>query len=265
MPLHDCIKKACNRKQVLKTIIGIDNFNISNSIDKIEAADIAGSTYIDIAANIDLLKEIKSVASLPVCVSSISMQELHNCYNAGADMLEVGNFDIFYRKHIYLSSQEVFAMAKDLKYRVPNASICVTIPHILTIERQLLLAQRLEDIGVDMVQTEGCATKAMNLSSISYSIKSASATLASASVLSAGLTIPVIASSGISSLTAPMAISCGAAGVGIGSFFNTFQSNLELSKEIYETINSIKANYYSEQALTNYIFRKDAKDLLVSV
>ncbi len=265
MALHYSIDKACSEKQVIKTIIGIDNFNFVNSIEKIKAAEIAGSTYIDIAANVDILLEAKSFVSLPICVSSICVQELVNCHKAGADMLEIGNFDIFYGRHIHLTGEDIFSIVKELIYQLPQASICVTIPHCLSIHQQIILAKRLKNLGIDMIQTEGWSSKKMDLLDLSDMITIASSTLGNALALSNAVDIPVIASSGISSLTAPIAISCGAIGVGIGSFFNYFDSTLELSKEISETLNIMKLNGYSKCNIQNYVLQKDSLSILNSI
>nr|YP_009314685.1 Hypothetical protein ycf23 [Neoizziella asiatica]SCW23140.1 Hypothetical protein ycf23 [Neoizziella asiatica] len=265
MTLHYSIQEACAKKQVIKTIIGIDNFSFVNSIDKIKAAEIAGSTYIDIAANVDMLLEAKLFVSLPICVSSICVQELLACSKAGADMLEIGNFDSFYNKKITLTSQDILAMVQELKYRDPEVSICVTIPHVLSIEQQIGLAKQLDKLGIDMIQTEGWSSKQADLVDISDVIRVASATVGNVLALADAVDIPVVASSGISSLTAPMAISCGAAGVGVGSFFNYFGSGLELSKEINEMKNTMKLNAYSRYNMQKYLLEKDRLNALSKV
>nr|YP_009315095.1 Hypothetical protein ycf23 [Titanophycus setchellii]SCW23550.1 Hypothetical protein ycf23 [Titanophycus setchellii] len=265
MALPYSIQQACDNKKILKTIIGIDNFNIMNSIEKVKAAEISGATYIDIAANIDILLELKACVSLPICVSSICTQELIKSYKAGADMLEIGNFDIFYGKHIALSEKHILSMVRELKYSVPDASICVTIPHIFNINQQITLTQKLCQLGVDMIQTEGIVSKQVSIVDVADIIKLSSSTLGSASILSNVVNTPVIASSGINPLTAPIAISCGAVGVGIGSFLNYFDSSLEISKEIDEIINAMKLNVCSERKTKNYVLEKDLCSLLSKV
>ena len=265
MVLNYSIQQACNNKQVLKTIIGIDHFHFASSVAKIQAAEVSGATYIDIAANTEILSEVKSLVSLPVCVSSMCVQELEDCYYAGADMLELGNFDIFYAKNISLTDVHIIAMVKQLKYKVPEASICVTIPNILDLDQQIILAQRLQDLDIDMIQTEGCLSKQVNTSYTSNIIKIASATLGHAAILSNNVSIPVIASSGISPLTAPLAISCGGAGVGIGSFFNKFQSVQDLSHEIKEVLHALQLASYSNHSMKNSILNLDTSSILSKI
>nr|YP_009313662.1 Hypothetical protein ycf23 [Helminthocladia australis]SCW21916.1 Hypothetical protein ycf23 [Helminthocladia australis] len=262
MALHGLINEACHEKRLLKTIIGINNFSINTFSDKIKAAEVGGSTYLDIAANTDLLKEIKTMASIPVCVSSISVRELEACYDAGADMLELGNFDIFYAKNITFTPEQIIATVKKLRFRVPNASLCVTIPHTLDLYDQLSLAQHLEQLGVDMLQTEGNTSKSNTMSNLLDAVNCASATLSSTVVLSNYINIPIIASSGISSLTAPLAISCGACGVGVGSFFREFSTSLELCKEVSEMRYAMQVNHSLIDKSYKYGFTFDNVDIL---
>nr|YP_009314069.1 Hypothetical protein ycf23 [Izziella formosana]SCW22323.1 Hypothetical protein ycf23 [Izziella formosana] len=265
MVLSYSIGQACNKKQVLKTIIGIDNFKFSNSVDKIKAAEISGATYLDIAANTQILLEVKALSSVPVCVSSICIKELEDCYYAGADMLELGNFDVFYTKNIYLTDTHIIRMTRQLKKKLPEASICVTIPHIFNLKKQITLAKRLQDLGIDMIQTEGGLSKHVNTSYTSDILSKASATLGNTAILSRSVTLPVIASSGISSLTAPIAISCGAAGVGVGSFFNNFQSTKELSKQIKEIVHSMQSADCSRFSVSSSTLTVDTHPVLSKV
>nr|YP_010988356.1 hypothetical protein UYM82_pgp023 [Rhodochorton tenue]WOK79552.1 hypothetical protein [Rhodochorton tenue] len=247
MALHYKIKEACKKKQILKIIIGLDNFNLSDTVTKVQAAERAGATYVDIAANVEILQEIQAISSLPVCVSSIDIEELFNCSKAGADMLEIGNFDIFYSKGITFSKTQVFNLARDLKNKLPQASICVTIPHKLSLQNQIILAKMLEDLGIDLIQTEGCSSQRYTNNHLVNSISNASSALSSTYVFAKYIKTPIISSSGIHPLTAPMAISYGASGIGIGSFFNSCSSPLLRSKNIgslvYSMQNSLSLNY----------------------
>ena len=247
MALHYKLQEACQNKQILKVIIGLDNFNLVDVVSKVQAAERAGATYVDIAANIEILQEVKAISSLPICVSSIDIEELVSCYKAGADILEVGNFDIFYHKDITLSKIQVFNLAAELKHRVSEASICVTIPHKLDLTEQINLAQMLDTLSIDFIQTEGISSKVHLDNHLVHSVQNASAALSSTYVFTKYTPTPIISSSGINALTAPIAISYGAVGVGIGSFFNSCSSPLLRSKDIgslvYSIQNSLSLNY----------------------
>lgn len=239
MPLHPKLDAAFQKSQVLKVIIGLSNFNLLDTIKKVQAAELGNATYIDIAANVDILQEVRQISSLPICVSSIDIEELVLCYKAGADIIEIGNFDVFYEKGIAFSENQVLEMTKELITKTPGSTICVTIPHTLNFSTQIRLAQQLEHLGVDLIQTEGISTKANSFNYLDQSICNASAALSGTYVFSKYVSIPIISSSGINSLTAPMAISYGASGVGIGSFLNTFSNSKELSSNIQSIVSSL--------------------------
>lgn len=240
MALYYQIKEACKNKTLLKVIIGLDNFNLGDTVRKVQSAERAGATYVDIAANVQILREVKSISSIPICVSSINIDELIACFFAGADILEVGNFDIFHTKGLNFSKEQIFNLAKDLRVKLPEACICVTIPHKLSLNDQILLAIQLEKIPIDLIQTEGYSShNNQSENHLLYSISNASSSLSSTYVFSKYISIPIISSSGINPLTAPIAISYGASGVGIGSFFNLSSSSFLRSKNIGSVVYSI--------------------------
>jgi Protein of unknown function (DUF561) len=244
MILNKKLKNALNRHEVLKIIIGIDNFNLNDIIIRAKDAELGGATYIDIAANINILHELKQVSHLPVCVSSINSNELLTCFKAGADILEVGNFDIFYEKGIVLSAKEVLAIAKDIMHKAPLACVCVTIPHYLSLLEQIQLAEKLESFGVDIVQTEGFSSKSKSKedSFLINSLDKSSNALSSTYVFAKYIKVPIISSSGINSLSAPIAVFYGASGIGIGSFISQFNDSIHRSFIIQYIIKSISKN-----------------------
>lgn len=248
MALYYQIKEACKNKKILKIIIGLDNFNLADTIQKVQSAERAGATYVDIAANVQILKEIKAISSIPICVSSIDIEELIACSIAGADILEVGNFDIFHAKGLTFSKNHIFNLAKDLRSKLPEACICITIPHTLSLDDQISLAIQLENIHIDLIQTEGYSSHNNHSENhLVHSISNASSSLSSTYAFSKYISLPIISSSGINPLTALIAISYGASGVGIGSFFNSSSSSFLRSKNIgsvvYSIYNSLLLNY----------------------
>ena len=111
---------------------------------------------------------------------------------------------------------------------------------------QINLALDLENIGIKFVQTEGISTSCQNYHSdmgvVRRSISKASSALSSSYALSKYLSIPVIASSGIDLLSAPLAIYYGASAVGLGSSINSYWSVYSQAKYITEVINSISCS-----------------------
>lgn len=239
MALHPLIYKACLNRQAFKVILGLNNFNLKDIIAKVKAAEVGGATYIDVAANPILVREICQISSLPVCVSSIDVDNLNECFQAGAHMIEIGNFDIFYERGIQFSFRQIVDLALEVMEKIPEAPICVTVPHHLDLKHQIELATFLERMGVSMIQTEGVGSKCYQKSYLLDSLKSASSALSSTLAITSSVNVPVIAASGINSLTAPIAISYGASGIGIASFLDTFPDSLELSNQIYAIVNSV--------------------------
>lgn len=254
MPLHPKIQVALQKSQVLKLIVGLDNFNLTEVIKKVQAAELGEATYIDIAANIDILRKIQKVSSLPICVSSIDIDKLYECYKEGADILEISNFDIFYKKRIFFSEHQILQLAKELRIKTPGSIICVTIPHNLEFNVQIKLAQKLEKLGINLIQTEGIRIKFSILNYLDQSIYNASSALSCTYVFSKYINIPIISSSGINSLNTPMAMSYGAFGVGIGSFFNLFSNSLDISNNIYAIIYMIRRNQAINQIAEDLYF-----------
>nr|YP_009244303.1 hypothetical protein Gvag_090 [Gelidium vagum]AMK96545.1 hypothetical protein Gvag_090 [Gelidium vagum] len=245
------LKQDLKNKQVIKIIAGLSNFDVTNVIKTVKAAEISGSTYVDVASNPKLIKILKSLTNLPICVSSIDAQELYNCLLAGADILEIGNFDVFYRKYIYFSVYQIINLVKQVKSFSKSKPLCVTIPHILSLNDQIYLVQQLQKLDIDMIQTEGYINRSQIISSMSSPILQAinlsSSTLSSSYILSKYTKMPIIASSQINSVSAPIAISYGASGIGICSALKDLKS-------IYQKvdyINQMKFSVSSCRAMSN--------------
>ena len=254
------LENVFNNKKVVKIISGIDNLNISNILQYIRACEISKATYVDIVANPEIVSFIKRITNLPICVSSINIIALYNSVLAGADLIEVGNFDVFYSKGIFLSPQQIVNISQQIRLLLPNIDICVTIPYIFTLNQQIELALKLEDIGINIIQTEGKISKLIysNLSKYNilqdylfHSILRTSAALSSVYLLSKSVKIPVISSSGVNSLTGPIAFSYGASGIGIKSEISTFDNVDKMSFRINEIIQSLDINNLNINHLQN--------------
>lgn len=177
---------------------------------------------MDIACDAGLVTVSKQVApQLPVCVSAVKPRDFVAAVAAGADMVEIGNFDGFYEQGIEFSAEEVLEMAKETRALLPDTPLSVTIPHNLPLAAQVKLAQQLEKCGADVLQTEGkvSASPAAGLG-VQQMIELAAPTLAAAYALSAAVDIPVMCASGLTDVTAPFALAAGARGVGVGSMIN---------------------------------------------
>lgn len=242
-------------KKVIKVITGIDQTDISQIVSIIKAAELSGSTYVDVVANPKVVKLVKSVSSLPVCVSSIDLIELYNCVVAGADLIEIGNFDCCYKKGIYLTSRQILQLTQELKCLLSNIDLCVTIPYYLSISDQVTLAQDLEFLGVNIIQTESIFIKNklqvlnFNDSNTFSSAYPSYLSLLSTYCISRYVDIPIITSSSMNTLTSSIALLFGASGVGVGSIIRNQNNLLEMSR--YLKILRSSMNLIADQQFIN--------------
>ena len=139
-------------------------------------------------------------------------------------MIEIGNFDAFYQQGMTFTSDHVLKMAEETRRLFPGLVLSVTIPHTLPLDEQIALAIALEEKGVDVIQTEGKLSANAASMGIQELIEVAAPSLASAYAFSRVVEVPVMCSSGLTEVTAALALQMGASGVGIGSMVNKLKS-----------------------------------------
>nr|YP_010850386.1 hypothetical protein Ycf23 [Lophurella caespitosa]WGH13151.1 hypothetical protein Ycf23 [Lophurella caespitosa] len=226
-------------KKVIKVITGIQNTNIYQVVQIAQAANLANATYLDVVANTKIVKFLKSFSSLPLCISSIDPIDIYNCVSAGADLVEVGNYDTFYSRGIYINSFQLIKLVKEIKYLIGDIDMCVTIPYHLDLNEQIKLAKDLKNLGVSILQTEGVFINNISKSTSRFT-NSLSSSLISTYFLSKYVDIPVITASGITSLFASIPIKYGASGIGIGSAIK-YNHNIT---DMVNFINEVKSSMY---------------------
>ncbi|MEM9944674.1 MAG: DUF561 domain-containing protein [Cyanobacteria bacterium P01_D01_bin.36] len=213
----DNFRAAIATQSALKIISGLTNLNRQNVLDVVTAAQQGGATFVDIAADTDLVRAVRDAIDLPICVSAVEPSKFVSAVEAGADLIEIGNFDAFYAEGRRFEAPEVLALTKQTRALLPNIMLSVTVPHILALDEQVHLAEALVAAGADIIQTEGGTSSAPTHSGVLGLIEKAAPTLAAAHAISRAVEVPVLCASGISDVTAPMALAAGAAGVGVGS------------------------------------------------
>lgn len=247
------LKEKFFMRQVVKVVAGLSNFNINNVINRVKAAEIAGAIYVDIAANSSFVSLVTSLTSIPVCVSSINPRDLYKCVLAGANIVKIRNFDIFYLKKKYFFSKQVIKIAQETKDLLNHTSIYVTILHNLLLEQQIKLVVDLKAIGIECVRTKGFSTKNYIVneknSFVSDIIYTSSSTLSLIYAISNFIGIPIIMASGINTISTPIDISYRASDLGIGFILNSL-------KNVYKMNNWIKDVIASISYLNNCIFSK---------
>jgi thiamine monophosphate synthase len=222
------LAKALQAKTALKVISGLNNFDVAKVSSVCKAAELGGATFVDIAADANLIKTVRELISLPICVSAVKPEALVEAVEAGADLIEIGNFDSFYAQGITFSANDVLDLTRQTRALLPEITLSVTVPHILPLDEQVELAQALVDAGADIIQTEGGTSSKPSHGGVLGLIEKASPTLAAAYSISRAVSIPVLCASGLSDVTVPMAIAAGASGVGVGSAINKLNDEVAM-------------------------------------
>ncbi|MBD2137065.1 DUF561 domain-containing protein [Anabaena sp. FACHB-1237] len=223
----------------LKVISGLNNFDAAHVAAIVKAADLGGATFVDIAADVDLIQVAKSLTRLPVCVSAVEPQKFVSAVAAGADLIEIGNFDSFYAQGRKFEAEEVLALTHETRTLLPEITLSVTVPHILTLDKQVQLAEELVKAGADIIQTEGGTSSQPSHGGTLGLVEKATPTLAAAYEISRAVSVPVLCASGISNVTAPLAIAAGASGVGVGSAINQLNSEIAMIAAVRALVESL--------------------------
>ena len=222
------IQRAFANRDALKVISGLNNFDADRTAAIVKAADLGGATFVDIAADPALVQLAKNLTNLPICVSAVDPEKFVQAVAAGADLIEIGNFDSFYAQGRRFEAEEVLALTRETRALLPEITLSVTVPHILTLDKQVQLAEELVKAGADIIQTEGGTSSQPTHPGTLGLIEKAAPTLAAAYEISRVVSVPVLCASGISNVTVPLAIASGAAGVGVGSAINQLNSEVAM-------------------------------------
>lgn len=227
------LRTALAGRCALKVIAGLTNFDPA-SVERISrAAGRGGADLIDVACDPALVRLAAEVSGLPICVSAVDPELFPAAVEAGAALVEIGNYDAFYPLGRIFDAAEVLELTRRTRQLLPEVVLSVTVPHVLPLDQQEQLAIDLVAAGADIIQTEG-GTSARPFSAGSLGlIEKAAPTLAAAHSISralqaAAVQAPVLCASGLSAVTAPMALAAGAAGVGVGSAINKLNDELAM-------------------------------------
>ncbi len=239
----ELFKKDLEAKKAVKIIAGIDNFNKESVKNIVAAAEMGGASAVDICYDEEIIKMVKEITSLPVFVSSIVPEELANAVNFGADAIEVGNFDVLYKKGERYNAEQVLKIVNDTLNLLQgkNTFICVTVPGHIDISEQISLAMKLEELGIDLIQTEGAATVTPSNAGARGLLQTAEVSISNTIELVRNISIPVMTASGITTTTAPLAFASGASAIGVGSCVNKLNSTIAMIavvKSLVEAVNS---------------------------
>jgi putative N-acetylmannosamine-6-phosphate epimerase len=228
MTIHSTLQSAFAQKRALKIISGLTNFNTPHVVAIAKAAQRGGATFVDIAADADIVRQVRQQVRLPICVSAVEPEKFLAPVEAGADLIEIGNFDAFYAKGIRFEAAEVLEITRRTRELLPHITLSVTVPHILSLSEQVRLAEALVAEGADIIQTEGGTSSNPKNAGILGLIEKAAPTLAAAHAISRSVDVPVLCASGLSEVTASLAIASGAAGIGVGTAVNKLNDEIAM-------------------------------------
>lgn len=237
--MHPTLQNAFDSGRALKIISGLNNFDRERVAATVKAAERGGATFVDIAADPYLVQMARQLTNLPICVSSVEPEQFVRSVEAGADLIEIGNFDSFYAQGRRFEAEEVLALTHETRSLLPHITMSVTVPHILELSEQIHLAEELVKAGADIIQTEGGTSSKPTHAGTLGLIEKAAPTLAAAYCLSRAVTVPVLCASGISNVTAPMAIAAGAAGVGVGSAINQLDNEVAMVAAVRNLVEAL--------------------------
>jgi hypothetical protein len=242
MIVNSRLELAFAQKKALKVISGLNNFNFAKVAAVVKAAEAGSATFVDIAAAPDLVAHIRQLTNLPICVSAVEPELFVSAVAAGADLIEIGNFDSFYAQGKQFSAAEVLQLTRQTRALLPEISLSVTVPHLLNLDEQVQLAEELVKAGADIIQTEGGTSSNPTHAGTLGLIEKAAPTLAAAHCISRAVDVPVLCASGLSSVTVPMAIAAGAAGVGVGSAINKLDSEIAMVAAVRSLVEALEAS-----------------------
>ncbi|PSF37597.1 DUF561 domain-containing protein [Aphanothece hegewaldii CCALA 016] len=234
------LQQAFAHSKALKVISGLNQIDVEKVSAVSLAAERGGATFVDIAADPNLVAHVRKIISLPICVSAVEPELFPKAVEAGADLIEIGNFDSFYAQGRRFEAKEVLALTHQTRALLPDITLSVTVPHILPLDEQVDLAEALVKAGADLIQTEGGTSSQPKNAGTLGLIEKAAPTLAAAYSISRAVSVPVLCASGLSSVTVPMAIASGASGVGVGSAINQLNDPIAMVASVRSLVEALE-------------------------
>lgn len=228
-------------RNAFKVIAGLHNFDTEYVSRVAKAANVGGASHLDIACSPELVKSVRALidsARLSICVSGVEAESFVPAVEAGADMVEIGNFDGFYQQGKEFSAKEIVSITTATRGLCPDVALSVTVPHTLPLDEQMVLAKELENCGADLIQTEGKVIPLAPSGIIDSrdSIQRAATTLASTFAIAKTVSIPVMCSSGLDECTSAIALKLGANGVGVGRYITQHHNDIKKMEEVTRRI-----------------------------
>ena len=246
------IKESLKNKNLVKIISGIQNYDKQKVLSVALAAEFGWASAVDICDDPDIIKSVRATVQLPVFVSSVDPLKLIASVAYGADVLELGNYESFYKEGRMFTPSEILETFQFVKKSVPqDILICVTVPSTLEIENQINLAKELVRLDVDMIQTEGFAQEVPESDRTDKTfteLLQVMSTLANTIEIKKYLKdVDVITASGVTPIAVPIVLASGASGIGVGTYINSLFTQSEMTERVKEIVS--KANSFMTRNL----------------
>lgn len=237
-------RSALAARRVIKVIAGIANFDLNNILTVVRAASHAGAAAVDVAARPDIVEAVRKNTELTVFASCIQPQNLLKAVESGADVVELGNYDALYDEGLFFTGDEVLKLAEQTMQLVQShALVSVTLPGHLSIDTQINMANRLAEMGVDMIQTEGASralTAQPQIKPLTHQEKG-SITLSNTRALVQAVSTPIMSASGIGLENIVQAFEAGASAVGVGSAVNKLATEADMIEVLVQMVSKVQS------------------------
>jgi hypothetical protein len=235
------LRQLLAQHQLLKGIAGIAETRWEAIQAVVDAANTSGQPMaIDIPAEVKIVQATRSRTHLPVFASALTASDLVQAAIAGADALELGNYDALYDAGQFIDATSVLKETQELVFQLKRLGlfgrvlISVTVPGHLAIDAQILLAKALEIAGADVLQTEG-AIRAVGTSKVMANLSAAEkadASLRAVRALTQAVRLPVMAASGFDADNVTDAIAAGASAVGVGRSWRQLADSTKMAETV---------------------------------
>jgi hypothetical protein len=236
MNLRQTLHAALTSRNLLKVIAGITNFDRANVLAIARAAKAGGAQAIDVAADPALVEAVKAETGLIVFVSSTEPAKLAACAHV-ADVLELGNFDAMYRDGVHPTKAQILGWAREIKASAGETPVCVTVSGYLTITEQKALAADLQDLGIDILQTEGQVGPESD--DTFKALAGAVSALGNTAEIRKVVTLPLLLAGGFNAISTPFAIAAGADALGVGKAISRHATEAEMTDEVVAIVRAL--------------------------
>lgn len=233
----ELFQQAMNERRALKVIAGMSNVDIERVRMILLSAIQSKATAVDVSANEEILSMATNLISemnsdITLFASSLLPMELATAVNKyHVSAIELGNFDSLYRQGLTITSERVLDLVRETLSLIENREevlFSVTIPGSLEISEQISLARELENLHLDLIQTEGYISEDIKMEGIRGLINRAELTISNTLELSQNIELPIMTASNINTTTAQFAFAAGASVIACGSCINKLDSELSM-------------------------------------